>query len=160
MRFVGNAVDLKAKIYHLKSMDKTLIILKPDCMESRSSGEVLRRFESSGFEIIACKMIQLDEALLKTHYAHHAAKPYFPEIQGFMQRRPVLVIVLQGPDVIQRVRDLLGPTDSTQAPKGSIRGDLGRGKMENIAHASDSPESAAQEIERFFKPGEVFELLK
>lgn len=141
-------------------MDKTLIILKPDCMESRSSGEVLRRFESSGFEIIACKMIQLDEALLKTHYAHHAAKPYFPEIQGFMQRRPVLVIVLQGPDVIQRVRDLLGPTDSTQAPKGSIRGDLGRGKMENIAHASDSPESAAQEIERFFKPGEVFELLK
>jgi nucleoside-diphosphate kinase len=141
-------------------MEKTLIILKPDCMESRHSGEVIRRFESSGFEIIACKMMQLDDAMLKTHYAHHAEKPYFPEIKDFMQRRPVLVLVLQGPEVIQRVRDLLGPTDSAQAPKGSIRGDLGRGKMENIAHASDSQESAAEEIQRFFNSQEVFELLK
>ncbi len=141
-------------------MEKTLIILKPDCMESRSSGEVLRRFEAAGFDVIACKMMQLDEAMLRVHYAHHADKPYFPEITSFMQKRPVLVVGLQGPDVIQRVRDLLGPTDSTQAPKGSIRGDLGRGKMENIAHASDSVESATEEINRFFQKSEVFEILK
>ncbi len=141
-------------------MEKTLIILKPDCMEDRHAGEVLRRFEASGFDIIACKMMQLDDALLKVHYAHHADKPYFPEIRSFMKKRPVLVLVLQGPDVIQRVRDLLGPTDSAQAPKGSIRGDLGRGKMENIAHASDSIESATLEIERFFQSTEVFEALK
>ena len=141
-------------------MEKTLIILKPDCMADRHSGEVLRRFEASGFDIIACKMMQLDDAMLNIHYAHHATKPYFPEIAGFMKRRPVLVLILQGADVIQRVRELLGPTDSSQAPKGTIRGDLGRGKMENIAHASDSAESAKEEIARFFNPSEVFEILK
>lgn len=141
-------------------MEKTLIILKPDCMESRSAGEVLRRFEANGFDIIACKMMQLDDALLRVHYGHHADKPYFPEITHFMKKRPVLILILQGPSVISRVRDLLGPTDSTQAPKGSIRGDFGRGKMENIAHASDSPENAAEEIKRFFSPNEIFQFLK
>jgi nucleoside-diphosphate kinase len=141
-------------------MEKTLIILKPDCMESRSAGEVLRRFEANGFDIIACKMMQLDDALLRIHYAHHADKPYFPEITHFMQKRPVLILALQGPNVISRVRELLGPTDSTQAPKGSIRGDFGRGKMENIAHASDSPENAQEEIKRFFNKEEVFQFLK
>lgn len=141
-------------------MEKTLIILKPDCMADRHAGEVISRFEKAGFDVIACKMMLLDDAMLKVHYAHHAEKPYFPEIANFMKRRPVLVVALQGPEVIQRVRDLLGPTDSATAPKGSIRGDLGRGKMENIAHASDSVESATVEIARFFQPQEVFVFAK
>jgi len=140
-------------------MEQTLIILKPDCMENRHVGEVLKRFETSGFDIVACKMMQLDDAMLNIHYAHHADKPYFPEIADFMKRRPVLALILQGPDVVKRVRDLLGPTDSSVAPKGSIRGDLGRTRMENIAHASDTVESAQEEIERFFnKKTEIFGL--
>lgn len=137
-------------------MEKTLIILKPDCMERNLVGAVLSRFAESGFQIIACKMMRLSHDLLKVHYAHLADKPFFPEIEKFMSSRPVMIIVLESPNAVTKMRDLLGPTDSTIAPKGTIRGDLGTTKMLNIAHASDSPEAAAEEIERFFKPQEVF----
>jgi len=137
-------------------MDKTLIIFKPDCMEKGLAGQVLDRFLKAGFTLAAGKMLQLDEPLLKTHYAHLADKPFFPEIQQFMASSPVIVLILKGPDAVSRVRELLGPTDSTQAPAGSIRGDFGTDKMLNIAHASDSPEAAAAEIERFFEPGEIY----
>ncbi|HCR37181.1 MAG TPA: nucleoside-diphosphate kinase [Opitutae bacterium] len=137
-------------------MEKTLIILKPDCMQANVAGAVLDRFFKEGFEMIACKMMRLSSELLKEHYAHHADKPYFPEIEKFMSSRSVLVLILRGDSIIERVRDLLGPTDSAQAPKGTIRGDYGTGKMENIAHASDSPESAEAEIKRFFKSDEIY----
>lgn len=137
-------------------MDKTLIILKPDCMEQKRAGEVIARFEKEGFEIIACKMMALSVDLLREHYAHVADKPFFPEIEEFMKSRPVVVMILQGANIIERVRDLLGPTNSTVAPKGTIRGDMGTDMMKNIAHASDSPENARLEIERFFQPDEIF----
>ena len=95
-------------------------------------------------------MIQLDDDLLREHYAHVAHLPFFPEIAGFMSSRPVLAMILEGESIIQGVRDLLGPTDSTTAPKGTIRGDLGTDRMRNVVHASDSPENAQIEIERFF----------
>lgn len=137
-------------------MEKTLIILKPDCMEKRLAGAVLDRFQQAGFDLVAAKMIQLDDALLREHYAHIADRPFFPALARFMGSRPVLVAVLRGGNVIARVRELLGPTDSTKAPKGTIRGDYGTDVSVNICHASDSPESAAAEIKRFFQPGEVF----
>ena len=137
-------------------MENTLIILKPDCMQKNLSGSVLDRFLKEGFKLVACKMMQLDSALLKEHYAHVADKPFFPEIEAFMSSSPVLVLILQGDKVIGRIRDLLGPTDSTQAPAGTIRGDMGTAKMENIAHASDSPEAAQAEIARFFQASEIF----
>jgi nucleoside-diphosphate kinase len=137
-------------------MEKTLIILKPDCMEKRLAGTVLDRFQKAGFDIVAAKLLQLTPALLAEHYAHIADKPFFPALAEFMGSRPVLVAVLQGEGVIAKVRELLGPTDSTKAPKGTIRGDFGTNVSVNICHASDSPESAAAEIARFFKPGEVF----
>jgi nucleoside-diphosphate kinase len=137
-------------------MNQTLIILKPDCMAKNLAGAVLDRFQKAGFAIVACKMMQLTSAVLREHYAHVADKPFFPEIESFMSSRPVIVLVLQGDQVIDRVRELLGPTDSQQAPKGTIRGDMGTDKMTNVCHASDSPESAAAEIKRFFQPGEVF----
>ena len=131
-------------------MDKTLIIFKPDCMKKLLMGTVLSRFEAAGFSVAGCKMMQLDSALLRQHYAHIADQPFFPEIESFMASEPVVVMILEGEGVIEKVRYLLGPTDSTQAPAGTIRGDYGETVMVNVVHASDSPESAQTEIKRFF----------
>ena len=131
-------------------MEKTLILLKPDCLENKVAGQVISRFEEKNYGIVATRMIQLDHALLLEHYAHVADLPFFPEISGFMSSRPVLAMILEGENVVQGVRDLLGPTDSTAAPKGTIRGDLGTDRMRNVVHASDSPENAQIEIDRFF----------
>lgn len=131
-------------------MEQTLIILKPDCMEKRVAGQVITRFEQAGFEIVAAKIMQLDGPILREHYAHVADKPFFPEIEAFMSSRPVMPMILRGESVIAKVRDLLGPTNSLEAPKGTIRGDLGTDMMRNVVHASDGPETAAAEKKRFF----------
>jgi len=136
--------------------ETTLILFKPDCVQKRLNGEVLKRFEAEGFDVRGLKMMRLSDDLLKEHYAHVADKPFFPEIVRFMQSSPVVAIALSGGDVIARVRDLLGPTDSAAAPKGTIRGDFGENKMVNMCHASDGPETAAEELKRFFGDGEVF----
>ena len=137
-------------------MERTLIIFKPDCMEQRHVGNVLDRFEKAGFSIIGCKMAQLTPKLLREHYAHVAHMPFYPEIEKFMGSRPVVVMALQGPSVVSRVRDLLGPTDSRKAAKGTIRGDFGTEMMRNVVHASDSVPNAKIELGRFFGPGELF----
>lgn len=136
--------------------ETTLILFKPDCMEKSLTGEVLKRYQDAGFRIRGMKMMRLGADVLKEHYAHIADFPFFPEVQGFMQSSPVVALALSGEDVVAKVRDLLGPTDSTVAPKGSIRGDFGQDKMKNICHASDSAESAAVELKRFFQDGELF----
>jgi nucleoside-diphosphate kinase len=137
-------------------MEKTFIILKPDAMEKRLVGTILARFEAAGFDVVACKMGRLSPALLREHYAHVATKPFYPDIEAFMSRRPVVLVALQGENVVQRVRDLLGPTDSRKAAKGTIRGDFGTDMMVNVAHASDSVENAHAELSRFFRPEEIF----
>lgn len=137
-------------------MERTLILYKPDAFAVRKVGATINRFEQAGFEIVACKMIQLDSHILHEHYAHIASLPFFPEIERFMSSRPVIAMVLKGDGVIARVRNLVGPTNSATAPAGTIRGDWGTNKSLNIVHASDSPEAAAVEIKRFFKDEEVF----
>jgi len=137
-------------------MQKTLIIFKPDCMEQRHVGNVLARFEAAGFNLIGAKMMRLTPALLRAHYAHVADKPFYPEIESFMSSRPVLVAALSGDNIVQQVRDLLGPTDSRKAAKGTIRGDFGTEMMKNVVHASDSEANGLTEIARFFKPDEIF----
>lgn len=136
-------------------MEKTLIILKPDAFEKRKVGATLDRFEQAGFNVIGAKLTRLDAAKLREHYAHIADKPFFPEIAEFMSSRPVLVLALEGDGIIDRVRLLVGPTNSKQAPAGTIRGDWGSDVMRNIAHASDSPEAATAELARFFDPSEI-----
>ena len=136
-------------------MNKTLIILKPDCMQNGHVGDVLSRFEEAGFSIIAGKLMQMDPATLREHYAHVADKPFYPEIEEFMSACPVMVFALSGDNIVEKVRDLLGPADSTKAEKGTIRGDYGKDMMINVVHASDSDENAAIEIARFFKAEEV-----
>ena len=137
-------------------MERTLILCKPDCMEKNLAGEVINRLEKAGLKITAAKLIVLTDAVLTEHYAHIKDRPFFPEILSFMKSRPVLGLVFKGENAVALVRDLLGPTDSRKAPKGTLRGDLGTDNMRNIAHASDSVENAEAEVKRFFRPEEVF----
>ncbi len=137
-------------------MQTSLLLLKPDCITSKHVGEVLSRFENDGFRIRGCKMFSLNEALLREHYAHLLDKPFFPEIAKFMQSTPVIGLALEGENAVERIRALIGPTDSTKAPKGSVRGDFGVDVMHNIVHASDTLENAELEVKRFFKTEELF----
>lgn len=138
------------------SQETTLILFKPDAVGKALVGQVLARFEGAGLKIRGIKMLRFDDALLREHYAHIASKPFFPEVQTFMQQSPVIALALAGENVVARVRDLLGPTDSKKAAKGTIRGDLGVDVMVNVCHASDSLETAAAELKRFFRDGELF----
>lgn len=139
-------------------IQKTLIILKPDCMEKNLAGTVLSRFEAAGLSLAACKMIHIDDALVRSHYAHLVNEPYFDFLSNWMKSRPVVVAVLKGENAIAKVRELLGPTKSANAPAGTIRGDFGNKEIVtyNVCHASDGEESAAAEIARFFAPEEIF----
>jgi len=137
-------------------LETTLILFKTDCVEKSLVGEILNRFENEGFKIRGMKMISLSTEILNEHYAHVADRPFFPEILNFMQACPVIALALEGENAIARVRELLGPTDSTTAEKGTIRGDFGVDTMRNICHASDSQESASDELKRFFGEDEIF----
>jgi len=137
-------------------MQTTLILLKPDCVAGRKVGEVLKRFEAAGFQIRGCKMFIATKELLREHYSHIADKPFFPEVETFMQSTPVVALALAGENAVEKVRALLGPTDSKKADKGTIRGDFGVDVMVNVTHASDSAENAEIELKRFFKPEELF----
>ena len=138
------------------STETSLILFKPDAIEKKIVGTILARFQAEGFSIRGIKMMQLDDAILKEHYAHVADKPFFPEITAFMKRSPIIALALEGENVINRVRELLGPTNSQEAPKGTIRGDFGENMMINVCHASDGPETATAELKRFFKEDELF----
>ncbi|MFA7343931.1 MAG: nucleoside-diphosphate kinase [Terrimicrobiaceae bacterium] len=138
-------------------METTLILLKPDCIAGRRTGEVLKRFEDAGFQIRGCRMFRADAALLREHYAHIASKPFYPEVETFMRSTPVIALALSGENAVVRVRDIIGPTDSKKAAKGTVRGDFGVDVMVNIAHASDSLENAQTELKRFFEDGELFD---
>ncbi len=142
-------------------MERTLILLKPDAVTKHVCGNVINRFEQAGFTIRGCKMMYLSSEILREHYAHIADKPFYPSVEEFMQSAPVVALVLEGDDIIAKMREMLGVTDCLQAAPGTIRAELGSkeeglSKMVNIAHASDSPEAAEAEVKRFFKDDELF----
>lgn len=134
-------------------MEQTLILLKPDCIQRMLAGKVLDRFQSEGFVIRASKMVSLSKELLREHYAHLVTFDFYPPLEAFMLEAPVMALVLERENAVQHARTILGPTDSRKAEKGTIRGDFGTDNRRNIAHASDSPENARIEIERFFPEG-------
>lgn len=141
--------------------EKTLILFKPDCVLKNLSGTILQRLLAEGFRLHGMKMMQLNESILREHYAHIIdlvidGEPLFPKLSAFMQSSPVVALILSGPGVVTRVRTILGPTNSQKADKGTIRGDFGTNSMLNICHASDSPENALIEIDRFFSKDEQF----
>ena len=137
-------------------MEKTLIVFKPDALEKHLVGTVLARFENTGFRIAACRMFRFTPELLKEHYAHIAHQPFYPPLEQFMSSAPVIAMALEGDNAVARVREMLGPTDSRKAAKGTIRGDFGTDNRVNILHASDSPENGLVEVARFFRPEDVF----
>ena len=136
------------------STEKTLILVKPDGVRRGLVGEVISRIETKGYVIDALRMLQADEALLAQHYAEHIGKPFYEPLVEFMMSGPIVAIVASGNRVIEGFRSLAGVTDPTVAAPGTIRGDLARDQgtkvMQNLVHGSDSPESAAREIQIFF----------
>jgi nucleoside-diphosphate kinase len=138
-------------------METTLILLKPDCVTKGHCGEVLQRFEKAGFRLRGCKMMRLGVEILREHYAHIAAKPFFHEVETFMQSSPVIAVALAADNAVEKVRALVGPTDAKKAAPGTIRGDFGVDVMVNVVHASDSLDTARIELARFFQPAELFD---
>lgn len=138
-------------------MEKTLIIIKPSAVQRGLAGSVLKRFEQKGLLINGLKMIQLDESILREHYAHLVERPFFPSLVKSMTATPVIVGAIGGKDAVACVRAMVGVTNSRNAAPGTIRGDFGMSGQENIIHASDSVENAEIELARFFKPGEIFD---
>lgn len=140
--------------------EKTLVLVKPDGIQRGLVGEVINRFERKGLKLAGIKMMSLDEAILREHYAHIAEKPFFPGVSKFMRSSPVIAMCFEGLEVVSAVRLLCGITKSRAAEAGSIRGDLAMSVACNVVHASDSVETAMKEVPRFFKPDEIFDYAK
>lgn len=138
-------------------MEKTLIILKPSTIQRALVGQVIDRFQKKGLKIAGLKMMQLDEAILREHYAHLVDRPFFPTLVKSMMATPVIVMCLEGKDVVEVVRAMTGATNCRKALPGTIRGDFGMSGQENIIHASDSVENGIIEVNRFFRPEEIFD---
>jgi nucleoside-diphosphate kinase len=138
------------------AIERTLSIIKPDATaKPGAAGEILARFERAGLQIIAMKKIRLGEGLAQGFYAVHKERPFFGDLVKFMTSGPVVVSVLEGENAIQAHRDLLGPTNSNEAPPGTIRGDFGTDIERNATHGSDAPETARIEISYFFNAAEI-----
>lgn len=136
-------------------MQRTLIIMKPDCVQRRLTGEILRRFEAKGLKIVALKLMKVDRATGERHYAEHKGKPFFEGLLSFITSGPVAVGVLEGNEAIAVVRSMLGATNGASAAPGTIRGDFSISKQNNLVHGSDGAESAEHEIALWFKPEEL-----
>ena len=138
-------------------IERTLIILKPDAVQRGLIGRILGRFEDKGLKIVGARFTGLDRSLVEKHYEPHRGKPFYPPLVEYMTSGPVLLLCLEGPAAITVSRNLMGATFGTDAAAGTIRGDFSASRGLNLVHGSDSPESAAREIELFFRPEELVE---
>lgn len=136
-------------------MERTLILLKPDCVERRLVGRILSRFEDKGLNVLAMKMIRITPELSKRHYAEHVSKPFYPNLEKFITGGPVVAAILEGLEAIRVVREMLGATSGLKAAAGTIRGDYSSSRQMNLVHASDGPDAARREIEIYFQPHEI-----
>lgn len=138
-------------------MEKTLLIVKPDAIQRRVVGEVIRRFESKGFQVVAVKMARLPETLVREHYAAHKGESFYEPLVRYMSGHPVILMVVRAKGAVAIARKMMGVTFGCDAEPGTIRGDLAVSNRFNLIHGSDSPEAAEREIHLFFKPEEVFD---
>ena len=136
------------------SMQRSLILLKPDCVERRLIGTVISRFEAKGLNIVAMKMLRVTPDLAKQHYAEHVSKPFYPGLEAFITAAPIVALVLEGLEAVTVIREMLGATNGLKAAPGTIRGDLSSSRQMNLVHASDSPESAERELDLYFSADE------
>jgi len=140
-------------------MERTLIIIKPDALQRNLVGEIISRFEKKGLKVIGMKMVELDDLKLEEHYPHHKDKPFFGNLKKFMKSAPVILLVLEGAEVVEACRIVCGSTKGIEADAGTIRGDLAMTNW-NLVHASDSVKTANEEIPRFFSKDELFDYKK
>ncbi len=138
------------------ALEKTFSIIKPDAVERNLIGEIYQRIEKAGLKIVAAKMVHLTDDQASGFYAEHEGKPFFPPLKEFMTSGPIMVQVLEGENAIARYRELMGKTNPEEAACGTLRNDYALNMRQNSVHGSDSPESAAREIEFFFPQSEVF----
>ena len=134
---------------------RTLVLLKPDCLERRLAGTILARFERKGFRIVGMKLMSVTPEIAAQHYAEHVSKPFYPNLLKYITSDPVVAVCLEGRDVVSVVRKMVGVTKGYLAEPGTIRGDFSISGQKNLVHASDSPESAERETAIFFKPEEL-----
>lgn len=140
----------------MADIQRTLVLVKPDAVQRELVGEIITRFERKGLKTVGMKMTHLDQITLEEHYGHLKDKAFFPDLVKFMMQTPVVAIVLEGLEVIEEVRKIVGATNPRKADAGTIRADLSMNVPSNMVHASDSTEASETEIKRFFKEGELF----
>jgi nucleoside-diphosphate kinase len=139
------------------SVERTLILVKPDGVQRRLIGEVITRLERRGLHVVALKLMRIDRDLAERHYAEHRGKPFFAGLVDFIISAPVVAMVWEGDDAVAQVRSMMGATNPSAAAPGSIRGDLAVSIGNNVVHGSDSPGRGAQEVALFFRPAELIE---
>ena len=137
-------------------MERSLVLIKPDAMKRNLTGAIIARFEQSGLKMVGSKMLHMDEALAKRHYAVHEGKPFFNDLVKYITSTPIVAVVFEGENAIDLIRKTMGATDPKKAEKGTIRADFGLDIQNNAVHGSDSLENAAKEIKLFFRDREVF----
>ena len=136
-------------------MQRTLILLKPDCVQRRLVGTLIQRFEQKGIRLAALKFVQASRELAEKHYAVHKGKPFYESLLSFLASGPVVAIVWEGREAVAVAREMMGKTDGAKSPPGTIRGDFGISVQNNLIHGSDSPENAALEIALWFSANEL-----
>ncbi|MEM9368023.1 MAG: nucleoside-diphosphate kinase [Planctomycetota bacterium] len=139
-------------------MQRTLVLLKPDCVQRRLCGEIISRFEAKGLTIVAMKLIQVTPELSKQHYAEHVEKPFYPSLEAFITSAPVVAMALEGLEAISVVRDMLGATSGLKASPGTIRGDFSSSRQMNLVHASDGEDAACRELGLYFDEEDFVEI--
>ena len=137
--------------------ERTLVLVKPDGIQRGLAGEIISRLESRGLRIVGLRMLQVDEALAKRHYAEHEGKPFFNGLIDYITSSPIIAAVIEGTRAIEVVRKTMGATNPAEAEPGTIRGDLGVELGRNLIHGSDGAESAAREIALFFDESQMFD---
>ena len=136
-------------------MERTLVLVKPDGVQRGLVGEVISRLERRGLKLAALKLMLVDDALARRHYAEHLERPFFPGLAAFITSSPLVAMVWEADNAVSIVRQTMGETNPVNSPAGTIRGDLGIDIGRNLVHGSDGPESAEREISLFFAPGEI-----
>jgi len=146
----NNQKSIQTLVDDEKQCERSLIIIKPDGVRKKVVGDIISRFEKANLEIERIRVLEMDKTIAYTHYREHEGKPYFEKLMNYMTSGPSIVMIIKGENAIKKARELMGPTDPTKAPKGTIRGDYGTDITINVIHGSDCLESAQREINIFF----------
>jgi nucleoside-diphosphate kinase len=137
------------------AIERTLVLLKPDCIQRRLCGVVLQRLETKGLKLVGMKLLRVSPELSREHYVEHVSKPFYPQLEAFITSGPVIALALEGLDAVQVVRTMMGPTNGRSALPGTIRGDFGMSRQMNLVHGSDSVAAAERELKLYFRPEEL-----